>query len=379
MNLSDLTRNAQMLQGSYAKKGCMRWWHSFCGVEPESGEARTFFVEFYIINPALGSTHPILGQHPYFKKRGMKSSYALVKAGVFPRESGTDGKQFHAFYPISSLQAGGSPLTLQLTDQEAGVCLCSEDRLSGAVEVSREEARHRSLMTDCDSMEWDLEVRKAVSCHTGALAGAFFQALNLLDSYWHGEGIRSFFQGSVTLDGVTYQVTPELSYGYADKHWGHGAPDSWFQSACGKLKSGRTGGELRHSVLAVSSYTPRFLLFRLRPRLMIQLTYMGEDFEFHRCRWETKETEKRFIWRIVAKNRSSVVKVTASCRKEEMMPLRYENPLGTRPGKPLQGSASGTGTVQIFRKISGERELVDTLTLESALCLWDACTRPDSQ
>ena len=61
------------------------------------------------------------------------------------------------------------------------------------------------------------------------------------------------------------------------------------------------------------------------------------------------------------------------------MPLRYENPLGTRPGKPLQGSASGTGTVQIFRKISGERELVDTLTLESALCLWDACTRPDSQ
>ena len=193
MNLSDLTRNAQMLQGSYAKKGCMRWWHSFCGVEPESGEARTFFVEFYIINPALGSTHPILGQHPYFKKRGMKSSYALVKAGVFPRESGTDGKQFHAFYPISSLQAGGSPLTLQLTDQEAGVCLCSEDRLSGAVEVSREEARHRSLMTDCGSMEWDLEVRKAVSCHTGALAGAFFQALNLLDSYWHGEGIRSFF------------------------------------------------------------------------------------------------------------------------------------------------------------------------------------------
>ena len=61
------------------------------------------------------------------------------------------------------------------------------------MDVSREEARHRSLMTDCGSMEWDLEVRKAVSCHTGALAGAFFQALNLLDSYWHGEGIRSCF------------------------------------------------------------------------------------------------------------------------------------------------------------------------------------------
>lgn len=369
MNLSDLTRNAAMLRGSFARKGYMRWWHSFCGTEPGSGEVRTFFVEFYIINPALGSSHPILGQHPYFKKRGMKPSYALVKAGVFPDGSGGGGKQLHAFYPISSLQAGGSPLTLQLTDEDIGVCLCSEDRLSGAVEVSREEARHRSLMTDPGQMVWDLEVRKAVSCRTGALGGPFFQALNLLDSYWHGEGIRSFFQGSVTLDGVTYQVTPELSYGYADKHWGHGVPDLWFQAACGKLKSERTGSELRHSVLAVSSYTPRFLLFRLRPRLILQLTYRGEDFECRSCRWETKETEKRFVWRVVAKSKTAVVKVTASCRKEEMMPLRYENPDGTRPKTSLRAGSAGVGTVQVFRRLSRDRELVDTLTLENSLCL----------
>mgnify|MGYP006990246533 CR=1 FL=1 len=61
-----------MLTGSLARRGYMRWWHSFTGTQPETGETRTFYIEFYIINPALGGTRPILGQHPYFKKRGAK-------------------------------------------------------------------------------------------------------------------------------------------------------------------------------------------------------------------------------------------------------------------------------------------------------------------
>ena len=54
-----------MLRGSDAKRGYMRWWHSFQGVCPTTQETRTFFVEYSILNPALGTTQPILGQHPY--------------------------------------------------------------------------------------------------------------------------------------------------------------------------------------------------------------------------------------------------------------------------------------------------------------------------
>ena len=74
MNLSDLKRNAYMLRGSDAKRGYMRWWHSFQGVCPTTQETRTFFVEYSILNPALGTTQPILGQHPYYKRHGMKPS-----------------------------------------------------------------------------------------------------------------------------------------------------------------------------------------------------------------------------------------------------------------------------------------------------------------
>lgn len=364
-----------MLRGSLSKRGYMRWWHSFCGVQPETGETRTFFVEIFIINPKLGGERPILGQHPYYRKRGMKPSYVMVKAGVFPDEHGEGGRQLHAFYPISALRATGSPLIMQLEDPEAGRCLYSEDKLTGFVEVTPREAGYRSRMSDAGYMEWDLEVRKAVSCHTGILCDKIHQALNALNSFWHGEGIRSFFRGHVTLDDVTYEVTPEFSYGYADKHWGRCFDRPWFQFACGKMSSERTGRELRHSVLAMNSICPRLFHFRLRSRLILQLTYMGEDFEFSRCKWETKETEKRFIWHILAQNKTVVIKVSGSCTKQEMLNLQYEDPEGIKSRLPLRAGSGGIGTIQIYRRNHGERELTDTLRLDNALCIY----RDDAQ
>lgn len=370
MNLSDLTRNAYMLQGSLARKGYMRWWHSFSGIQPQTGETRTFFVEFLVLNPGLGGDLPILGQHPYYKKRGIKPSYVCIKAGVFPDAEGNDGRQLHAFYPISSLKVTRSPLVMQVED-----CFYSEERIRGFVDVTEEESRHRSLMTDAGSMDWDLEVHKAVSCSTGVLAGPFFRALNALESYWHGEGVKSFFRGTVTLDGILYDVSPDIGNGYADKHWGRGFNRPWFQFSCGRLSSRRNGKELRHSVLAISGCCPRFLFLPLRRKLLIQLTYTGEDYDFgfrpfvlSRCKWETKETNKRYIWHILAKNKNAVIKISGSCTKEQMLELQYETPCGVKPGQPLMAGAAAVGTIQLYRRTSGGRELIDTLHMQQGFC-----------
>lgn len=373
MNQSDLNRNSYMLRGSLSRKGYMRWFHSFTGVQAESGETRTFFIDYFIINPGLGGDQPILGQHPYYKKRGMRPSYVMIKAGVFPGSNGESGRQIHAFYPISSLKVTGNPMVMQIED-----CFYSENHISGFVEVSPAEARHRSFMSDAGWMEWDVEVHKAVACNTGILSGAFFRAVNGLENFWHGEGIRSFFRGTVTLDGISYQVTPDTSYGYADKHWGRSFISPLFQFASGRLSSARTDRELKHSVLAVNGCCPRFLFFPLRHRLMIQLTYMGEDYEFgfvrpflfSKQKWEAKETNKRFIWHIMAKNRTSVIKISCSCIKEQLMQLRYETPEGHRLKSPLWSGSAGTGTIQLYRREKGGKELIDTLKLEDAVCRW---------
>ncbi|MCM1189761.1 MAG: hypothetical protein NC541_10765 [bacterium] len=374
MNLSDLTRNAYMLRGSLAKRGYMRWWHSFSGVQRQTGETRSFFIEFLIVNPGLGGELPILGQHPYYKKRGKKPSYVLIKAGAFPDAEGNGGKQLHSFYPVSSLKTTRRPLVMQVED-----CFYSEDRISGFVDVSEEESRHRSLMTDAGVMEWELEVYKAVACNTGILASPLFQALNALDSYWHGEGIRSFFRGSVTLDGIPYEVSPDDSYGYADKHWGRNFNRPWLQFSCGGLVSQRSGRQLRHSVLAVNGCFPRFLFIPLRRKLLIQLTYTGEDYDFgfrpfvlSRCKWETKETNKRYIWHITAQNKTSVIKISGSCTKAQMLALQYENPDGIKSRLPLLAGAAAIGTIRLYRRVPGGKELFDTLQMQQGFCEYRA-------
>lgn len=371
MNKFDADRNAYMLRGSLAKKGYMRWWHSFVGVQPDTGERRTFFIEYLIMNPALGKDQPILGQHPYFKKRGMRPSYVMVKAGAFPNAYGNAGAELHAFYPISSLRAAQQPLHLEIED-----CMFSENRISGFVEVTDREARHRSLMSDAGWMEWDLEVHKTVACHTGSVASPFFCALNALESFWHGEGIRTLFRGTVTLNGIPYEVFPETCYGYADKHWGRSFNRPWLQLASCRLTSERTGRELKHSALAVDGCCPKFLCFPLRRRLLIQLTYTGEDFEFgfpgpgafSKYKWKVKETNKRFIWHIKAQNKISVIKISASCPKEQMASLNYEAPDGSKSGVPPYAGGAGNGIIEIFRRTPGGLQLIDTLTMEDAFC-----------
>ncbi len=386
MNKSDLDRNAQMLRGALARRGYMRWWHSFVGIEESTGRSRTFFVEYFIINPALGGEHPILGLHPYFKKRGMKPSYVMIKAGVFPVGAADSvaavdvseafdafdpsSKQLHAFYPISSLKATGRPLVMQIGD-----CFYSENRIRGLVDVTEKEARHRSLMTDEGYMEWDLEVHKAVSCHTGSLSGTLFTALRALNSFWHAEGIRTFYQGQVILDGKLYRVDPESCCGYADKHWGRSYNHPWLQLSSGSISSQRTGRELKHSAFAVDGCCSRFFFFPLKRRLMIQLSYTGEDFEFFfarpgsfsRFRWKIKETNKRFIWHIRAQNKDALIKISGCCRKEFMTSLRYETPDGTNPAHPPMGGGAGFGTIQIFRRTSAGNQLIDTLSFDNAL------------
>lgn len=379
MNKSDLDRNAFMLRGAHAKRGYMRWWHSFSGVQPKTGEMRTFFVEYFVINPELGGEQPILGQHPYYKKRGIKPSYVMVKAGAFPagsaptdpsREVSFSGKQLHGFYPVSSLKVAKNPLVMQTED-----CFYSENHIYGFVDVTREEARHRSFMSDAGYMEWDLEVHKAVACHTGFIANAFFTALNALNSFWHGEGIRTFYRGTVTLDGVLYQVSPESCYGYADKHWGRSYNHPWLQLSSCRLNSERTGRELKHSALAIDGCCPKFLCFPLKRRLMIQLTYTGEDFEYHfakpgsfsRCKWKMKETNKRYIWHIMAQNKDSIIRISGSCRKDRMLPLQYEAPDGTKSSLPLLGGDAGFGTIQLFRRTPAGKQLIDTLAFDNGL------------
>ena len=135
---------------------------------------------------------------------------------------------------------------------------------------------------------------------------------------------------------------------------------------------------IAYSALAIDGCCPKFLFFPMRRRILMQLTYTGEDFEYHfgrpltlsRCKWKVKETNKRFIWHFKAQNRTSVVRISGSCSKEQMMPLLYESPDGKVSDIPLWEGGNATGTIELYRRIGGSLELIDRLQFENGLCAY---------
>ena len=60
MNKSDKTRDLYMLKGPLAKKGYDWWWHSFTAHESQTGEPKTFYIEFFLCNPAHAKDEPVI-------------------------------------------------------------------------------------------------------------------------------------------------------------------------------------------------------------------------------------------------------------------------------------------------------------------------------
>lgn len=110
-------RNSYMLSGSLAKHGYDWWWHNFTATDSETGEAKAFFIEYFIINPALAQKEPILGQVPEHQASGIKPSYAMIKCGAW----GQNAKQIHQFYSPLELSVQNKPLQVKI-----GHCELSE-------------------------------------------------------------------------------------------------------------------------------------------------------------------------------------------------------------------------------------------------------------
>jgi hypothetical protein len=121
-NKHDLKKNAYMLNGSFKKRGYDWWWHNFTAINEKTGKEKSFFVEFFIINPALSKNQeaPILGQKEENKKNHKRPSYLMVKCGCW----GKDARQFHRFFPLSQvrIKKGASYEALNIYEQFGSGC-----------------------------------------------------------------------------------------------------------------------------------------------------------------------------------------------------------------------------------------------------------------
>jgi hypothetical protein len=357
-----------MLKGPLAKSGYDWWWHNFTGYERGTGEAKSFFIEYFVCNPALGGAEPVLGQLEANKAAGCKPSYALVKVGFWGKEA----RQIHNFYGIDDFSYDQKSLDIRIGD-----CVLSETAMRGSCSLSREEsARHPEYLCDWGSMSWDLSIDKRIAFNVGYGASPFFRRINAFEMFWHAEGIKTEFSGEVILDGRVYDVLPERSYGYADKNWGADFTSPWLWIGSSNLASLVTGKPLANSAVEIGGGNPKVYGLSLGRKLLGCLCYEGEMHEFNfskfwsgsRISFEFSEGAETNEWKVLASNRKVKMELSLECPKSEMLLINYEAPNGKKLHDRLWNGGTGFGEIKLYRRRRGRWESIDRISVRNAGC-----------
>ena len=368
MNKQDLSRNYFMLHGPLAKNGYDWWWHNFTGYHKETGEERTFFIEYYVCNPALGGDKAILGQLPQNKANGVKPSYALIKAGTW----GENACQLHNFYAIDQFTCPKDELNVQI-----GSCTLTETHMKGFCTVSPEEAaNHPEYMCDAGEISWDIHMDKEIAFHVGYGASRFFRTINAFEMFWHAQGIKTEYRGQVTFNGEIYNIIPEKSYGYADKNWGQDFTSPWLWISSCNMKSLLSGKKLKNSAVEFGGGRPKAFGIDLGKKLLGCFYYEGENYEYNFSKFWTKsqirfqfiEKDEINVWKVKAQNRESVLELTLKCPKEEMLLVNYEAPNGKKRHNRLWNGGTGYGEIKLYQKKGNARILIDHVAMRSVGC-----------
>lgn len=368
-NRSDGERNACQLWGKLAYKGYDWWWHSFTGINKRTGEEKSFFVEYYLCNPAIGQAEPILGQIPENLENEWWPSYFMVKAGCW----GKNAKQLHRFFGWEDVSVYGTKSYRIWADD----CRASEKLIRGSVRVTEEDAKaHPEWMCQAGEMEWNLKVDKKIAFQVGYGAGKLMRDLNAFEMYWHAEGMKTAFEGEVILDGEVYEVRPESCYGYADKNWGSGFTAPWVWLSSNDVVRKSDGKRLHHTVFDIGGGKPKAFGVELKGNLLGALWLEGMPIEFNfskpwlgtRTRFKCKETEKEVIWHVEQENLGFVMQTNVHCRKKDMLFLNYEAPDGSRIPKRLWNGGTGRGWIKLYCKAGGKRILLEEFLIGHVGC-----------
>lgn len=360
-NKSDISRDACQLYGDQAKKGYDWWWHSFTGYDAETGEAKPFFIEFFLCNPEGGLAGPVFGQIP---GNPQKPSYLMVKAGAW----GEDAAQLHRFFGWKQIRVDmGVPFSIVADD-----CTLNEVATRGHILVEDAD-NHPEWMCQNGEMSWSLEISKVTAFNVGYGAGKLFRRLQAFEMFWHAEGIKSRFKGEVIWNGRRYIVRPEDSYGYADKNWGKDFTSPWVWLSSNNLTSELSGKKLEDSVFDIGGGCPKVGPLALPRKLLSAFWYEGKPYEFNfskfwtfvRTKFDCRETDTEIIWHVEQTSTSGKMITDITCKKKDMLLVNYEAPDGAKRHNRLWNGGNGVGSIQLF---DWKGKLIDRIHAENIGC-----------
>ena len=366
-----------VLKGRLRSEGFERWRYVFSAFSPSKGTERTFFIELYIVNPAVSPKTAVISQKSRLvasesdlqymlagtasaekasEEVAVQPSYVLVKVGAL----GVGGKQMNKFYaPVqfSFVKSSGA--------FKVGECLFSTNALSGSVSVSPQELRVRpELLCNPGAMSWELKFERPIECAP---------LYNRKKTVWLPIGVKSLFSGSVHFDNEEYVVLPKSSNGYIDKSWGVRPNSPYFHLSSSKMTSIISGRAMHNSCFALEG--------EFGGKLCATLVLEGERFSvenrgifkkdviLHDCsQLEDGESGEKVHWTVSIHKGKFVIDIDVYCPGNELFVRDYEMPHGERCLLKILAGGTGSGEIRFYKKIGKNLELLEHANIFDAIC-----------
>ena len=358
-NKHDTDRDSFMLHGALAKQGFDVWRHCIHGVSETTGKERTFILDFGGINPQLREEEPV------FAKDGTRPSYFAVMACI----CGEEGSVLTRYFPWDRVSTDTALDVLV----SASDCFLSETRTMGRIEVSAEDVeKNPTVHPEAGKLIWDLKIKKLIALNLGYSTSGPLRDTEIMDAYWHTEGLISEYDGVLEWNGEKYLVKPETSYGYADKVWGKNAGPRWEYISCCDLTS-KKNGKLKNSAFSFGIGTQINVgPINTKEALAGGIYLEGETYEYNfakmwmltRSHTAEKRNGKKCVFAIAEETPLSRMKLKVTCDRNQMRELRMETTAGDLRRMLVGGDGQAERIIErkkVSLKNKWEWETIDVL------------------
>lgn len=382
MVMKKINRNERfMLRGSLRKNGFDRWRLVTNAISCVTGEEKTFFIEFYIVNPLLSPDECVMG----FKNRcepspeelqyalaGTESakniaqekyvspSFLMIKAGCLSGRC----VQINSYFPFSSIDFGSGEYILSVKDLSERVCMLSDDCSCGEVSVTEQElVRKPELLGNAGSMSWNLKFNKVIS---------FRPDYRTSDICWSVNGGRTDFSGTIVLNEEEFIVNPRKSFGFCDKNWGRDFAVPYFHLSSSNLLSRISGKNLLSSCFALQG------IFGSKIDALISIEDHNYEFradsgkkysvEYDFTELPSDSADRKLHWSVSVHNTKYVVDIDIFCFSSSLLVRDFECPEGGRSLMKILSGGKGTGEIRIYKYVKKNLELLEHAEIFDCLC-----------
>ncbi|MBB5217967.1 MAG: hypothetical protein J6O39_02315 [Treponema sp.] len=391
MDTKRIRRNSRyMLKGALRKSGFDCWRLVTCGISRKTGEEKTFFIEYYVVNPALSPDDVVLGFKSRFAGNEADLQYALagtesaktftteslvqpsfvmVKAGVLSK----GGSQLNAYYPSSQLKINDSNFILSVGPGERPDCVLSDDYSVGRVAVTREQLLHSpEILGNPGWMEWNLRFEQRIE---------FQKNYSSKDVNWAAFGAKTDFNGEIIYNGEEYIVTAKKSFGYFDKTWGREFVNPVFHLNASNCLSVISGKNLFNSCFAVQGE------FSKKLSVLVDVEGLRCEFSADKSKkfslsydftqMPVDEEGEKLHWTVSVHNKKYIIDIDIYCLQEDMSLREYECPEGGRKLMKVLSGASGYGELKIFKSKKKNIELIEQVKVSNCVCEYGNVELPE--